>query len=199
MVRRDPGPRRMGGGAAVILCLAGCEKAAREAPEPSPTSAAQIRAVERDPATREMAAMLREIAGKIDPLELPLVINDRRADRQLQGVRSNRSVIGARIKVTVDFENGPPRTICRVVSSGGSFGASPLRQEIGLRAATRLAAVEVHWPASGQTQKFEGLEMGKRYRIIEGDASPAPIVCRSFALSRATAERLKTCLGRAAD
>ena len=117
---------------------------------------------------------------------------------QLQGVKSNRCAIGARIKVTVDSEKGP-RDIFRVVSSGASFGCSPLRQEIGLGAATRLAAVEVHWPATGQTQKIEGLEMGKRYRIIEGDASPAPLASRSFALSRATAERVKTGLGRSAN
>ena len=45
----------------------------------------------------------------------------------LVGVRSNRAAIGARIKVTVQSADGTRREIHRTVSSGGSFGASPLR------------------------------------------------------------------------
>jgi hypothetical protein len=85
----------------------------------------------------------------------------------LEGVRSNRSAIGARIHVTVEGDEGR-RSLYRTVSSGGSFGASPLRQEIGLGAAKRIVAVDVSWPATGQTQRFEGLQLRRRYRIREG-------------------------------
>jgi hypothetical protein len=88
---------------------------------------------------------------------------------ELEGVRSNRKAIGARIRVVV----GPDgRSIYRTVGSGGSFGASPLRQEIGLGTATSVERVEVTWPVTGLTQTLEGLQVRHRYHVREG--SPAP-------------------------
>jgi hypothetical protein len=87
---------------------------------------------------------------------------------ELEGVRANRSAIGARVAVTVEGETGP-RTIHRTVGSGGSFGASPLRQEIGLGAARRIRSVEIVWPASGLRQTVGGLSPGRRYRVREGE------------------------------
>jgi len=86
---------------------------------------------------------------------------------ELEGVRSNRRAMGARIKVVVDGTAGP-RFLYRTVGSGGSFGASPLRQEIGLGPAPRVERVEVFWPVTGETQKIEGLEPRHRYHIREG-------------------------------
>ena len=87
---------------------------------------------------------------------------------ELEGVRANRSAIGARVAVTVDTDGGP-RTFHRTVGSGGSFGASPLRLEIGLgprpphpRGRGRLAGQR---PASGG----RGLAPGRRYRVREGE------------------------------
>jgi hypothetical protein len=89
---------------------------------------------------------------------------------ELEGVRSNRGGVGARIKVAVVEPGGGRRFIQRAVGHGASFGASPLRQEIGLGAARALESVEVHWPASGQTQRITGLLPGRRYLIREGSA-----------------------------
>ncbi|MET0556531.1 MAG: CRTAC1 family protein [Vicinamibacteria bacterium] len=87
---------------------------------------------------------------------------------ELEGVRANRSAVGARVAVTVDTEAGP-RTLHRTVGSGGSFGASPLRLEIGLGAARRIQAVEIVWPGSGLRQAVDGLQPGRRYRVREGE------------------------------
>jgi hypothetical protein len=73
---------------------------------------------------------------------------------KLVGVRTNRSAIGARIHVTVDQDGQPPRSIYRTVGSGGSFGASPLEQHIGLGRSAKIASLEIHWPASGTSQNF---------------------------------------------
>ena len=102
---------------------------------------------------------------------------------QLEGVRSNRSAIGARITVKVEAGAGL-RLIRRTVGSGGSFGASPLRQEIGLGDAHRIESVEVLWPATGQTQKIEGLRVDHTYRLREG--APAAVLAdmASFRLRR---------------
>jgi hypothetical protein len=98
---------------------------------------------------------------------------------ELQGAKSNRSAIGARIKVTVRTPAGD-RTIFRTVHSGGSFGASPLRQEIGLGNATEITGVEIVWPATRQPQRLLGLRMNSFYRIREGQADPAPVSLKSF-------------------
>jgi len=82
-------------------------------------------------------------------------------------VRANRSAVGARITVTVSGAGGT-RAIRRTVGSGGSFGASPLRQQIGLGDAARIDSVEITWPGSGLTQRLDGLQLDRRYRVREG-------------------------------
>jgi FG-GAP-like repeat/ASPIC and UnbV len=89
---------------------------------------------------------------------------------KLEGVRSNRAAIGARIRVLVETADGE-RSIYKTVSSGGSFGSSPLRQEIGLGQAKSIRDVEIYWPATGQTQRVHNLAMDRIYRIREGSGA----------------------------
>ena len=60
------------------------------------------------------------------------------------------------------------RSVFRTVSSGGSFGSNPTRQEIGLGKATSIKRVEVIWPATGKAQVFENLKVNAGYLIREG-------------------------------
>jgi hypothetical protein len=86
---------------------------------------------------------------------------------QLVGDGSNRSAIGARIRV--DFrENGKQRSIYRHVSSGGSFGSQPFRQEIGLGLATSIDVLEIFWPTTGRVQKFLNVGVDRFLKIHEG-------------------------------
>ena len=87
---------------------------------------------------------------------------------RLTGTRSNRSAIGARIRVDVSGGQGS-RTIYKHVNSGGSFGANPLAQTIGLGAAQKVDRLEVYWPASGETQAFTGVPMDSFLEIEEGN------------------------------
>ena len=98
---------------------------------------------------------------------------------KLEGVRTNRAAIGARIRAVVETVEGE-RSIHRIVGSGGSFGASPLRQEIGLGRARAVKRVEIFWPVTGATQVVSGLEMDSFYRISEGVDAPARIELRRF-------------------
>ena len=91
---------------------------------------------------------------------------------KLEGVQSNRSAIGARIKVTTNTKQGS-RNIYKTVSSGGSFGASPLRQEIGLGQTESIEAVEVTWPVTGKTQVLKGLALDRFYFVRESENSLA--------------------------
>lgn len=99
---------------------------------------------------------------------------------KLAGVTSNRSAIGARIKVVALTPAGE-RSIYKTVNSGGSFGSNPLRQELGLGDAVSIDRVEIFWPATGRTQTVLGLEPNQAYRIKEDataaerlDLRPAP-------------------------
>jgi hypothetical protein len=103
---------------------------------------------------------------------------------ELQGTRSNRGAIGARLKLVLDGPEGR-RLVHRVVQTGASFGSSPLRQEIGLGAAKRIVRLEVTWPTSGAVQAFSDLKPRRRYRIREGSAVPAPLERPRFTLPAA--------------
>ena len=93
---------------------------------------------------------------------------------KLAGVRSNRPGIGARIRCDVT-EDGKRRSIHRHVGSGGSFGANPLSQTLGLGRATRVDVLEVYWPTSDRTQTFRDVPVDARFRVTEGDDRLAPL------------------------
>lgn len=102
---------------------------------------------------------------------------------RLEGVGSNRSAIGARIKVTVETETGP-QEIHRMVTSGGSFGANSLQVEVGLGSASRIRALEVGWPTTGTRSRYADVELNRIYEIREGDDVLQPVPTRRFRLAR---------------
>jgi hypothetical protein len=102
---------------------------------------------------------------------------------KLEGVKSNRIALGARIKVVAATESGE-RNIYRVVTTGSSFGNNPLRQEIGLGQAKSIKRIEIFWPVTGKTQSFEGLAMDRFYRVREGDTNAEPWKLPTFKFSR---------------
>jgi hypothetical protein len=100
---------------------------------------------------------------------------------RLTGVRTNRAAIGARIIVNVEDAAGARRSIHRTVNSGGSFGASPLQQHVGLGSSPRRVDVEIWWPASNTRQRFADVgrnqviavqEMAERYTTVEPKPLP---------------------------
>ncbi|MDA2930104.1 CRTAC1 family protein [Acidobacteria bacterium AH-259-O06] len=95
---------------------------------------------------------------------------------RLEGVKSNRSALGARIKVTTLTKEGE-REIFVTVSTGGSFGASSLQQEIGLGRAKAIKSIEITWPNRDRTvQKISGVGLDQFIGIREG--APKPEVLR---------------------
>jgi hypothetical protein len=101
----------------------------------------------------------------------------------LEGVTANRSAIGARIKIVVQ-EGATVRSIYASVGSGGSFGASSLRQEIGLGSAERIVSLEITWPGSRQTQAVENIQLDHFYRVRQGKPEALPLELKSFELKR---------------
>lgn len=101
---------------------------------------------------------------------------------KLTGVKANRSAIGARVKVTV--KNGTEtRAVYRTVGSGGSFGASPLEQHMGLGKSAEILSLEVLWPGDAQPQRFASVPKNKAIEI------------RQFATDYRVMERARTRLG----
>lgn len=84
----------------------------------------------------------------------------------LVGTKANRSAIGTRVKVTFT-EDGKKRSVYRDVNSGGSFGASPLRKEIGIGRASIIDEIEIRWHG-GTKQLFQNISANQFIRITEG-------------------------------
>ena len=103
---------------------------------------------------------------------------------KLEGVRSNRAAIGARIRVTVDTPRGE-RDIYSTVSTGSSFGASSLQQEIGLGDATAIRSISITWPATGKTDVYQDVALDQILHIREGAAAPTPVRLKTFDLAGA--------------
>lgn len=99
---------------------------------------------------------------------------------ELEGGPANRSAIGARIRVDVESREGN-RSIYRHVTSGGSFGAGPLRQSIGLGDALRIERIEVRWPG-GAMQRFNGVGLDRFVSIKQGESAARPFELERLSL-----------------
>jgi tetratricopeptide (TPR) repeat protein len=86
---------------------------------------------------------------------------------KLVGTKSNRSGIGARIRAEIT-ENDRSRNVYKWVNSGGSFGGSPLRQEVGLGKADSIDHLEIYWPTTNQRQSFDDVSVNQLIEITEG-------------------------------
>jgi hypothetical protein len=85
------------------------------------------------------------------------------ASFELQGTKSNRLAIGARVKLAA---GGMVQT--DEIHSGGSYlSQNDLRLHFGLGSATRIDSVEIRWP-SGAMDTLNNLAPDKFYYVLEG-------------------------------
>lgn len=87
---------------------------------------------------------------------------------KLNGIKANKAAIGSRIKLTFT-EDGVKRSVYKIVNSGGSFGSSPLQQEIGVGQAKLIDEMEITWAGSGTVQKFNHVVPCQFLYVTEGD------------------------------
>jgi VCBS repeat protein/PPIC-type peptidyl-prolyl cis-trans isomerase-like protein/ASPIC/UnbV protein len=106
---------------------------------------------------------------------------------RLVGVKANRAAIGAKIKVTVKNEGGEPRSVYRTVGSGGSFGASPLEQHIGLGKSAAILSLEIQWPGSTAPQRFANPARNQAIEIKQGAQDYRKLARRPVRLGGANA------------
>jgi hypothetical protein len=86
---------------------------------------------------------------------------------RLIGTRTNRSALGARLRVDLVGPGGS-RSIHRVIGNNGSFGGNSLVELIGLLDADSVDCLTVTWPTSKSTQTFRGLAADQSIEITEG-------------------------------
>jgi hypothetical protein len=82
---------------------------------------------------------------------------------RLEGVTSNRSAIGARVRVVT-----PLRTLHYVVGTGSSFGGNSLQVEAALGDTAEIVSVEIDWPG-GATEVVTGLTAQTVVSIRQGE------------------------------
>ena len=87
---------------------------------------------------------------------------------KLEGVKANKAAIGSHIKVSFT-ENGVKRSVFKDVNSGGSFGSSPLRQEIGIGQAKIIDEIEITWAGSRTIQHLKDITPNRFLTVTEGD------------------------------
>ncbi len=89
----------------------------------------------------------------------------------LLGVKSNRSAVGAEIKVTVQNDGHPRLSLYRTVGGTSSFGGNPLEQHIGLGRHAHILSLDVWWPATKTTQHFTQVAINQFLALREFDTA----------------------------
>jgi hypothetical protein len=98
---------------------------------------------------------------------------------ELRGVQSNASAIGARVRLRVETKTGT-RELFRSVGAVSSFGGSAFRLHIGLGDARKIKELEIRWPASGKTQRFQNVKADDFYQIAEDARTPVRVRRKPF-------------------
>jgi hypothetical protein len=100
-----------------------------------------------------------------------LLVNQMRSpnhwiDLRMQGTRSNRDGIGARVTAKVGT-----RTLVDEVRSGSSYDSNnDMRIHFGLGAATKVDSIQVRWP-SGLVEQFDGISVDAIHTLKEGSGT----------------------------
>jgi hypothetical protein len=109
---------------------------------------------------------------------------------RLEGVKANRSGVGARIEIHLKTSLGR-RIVYMVAGTGGSFGSSTLQQEIGLGKASGIEKIEITWPGSNTHQVLTNVGMDEILKIREGDAFAQPVRLKKLSFAVKERNRMK--------
>jgi hypothetical protein len=99
---------------------------------------------------------------------------------RLIGTRTNRSALGASIRVDLISANGRPRSIFRTVGTDSSSGGNSLVQTIGLGDSSHVKRLVVNWPVSRTSQAFQDIDPDQELTITEGKDAYEAVPRSSF-------------------
>jgi hypothetical protein len=92
----------------------------------------------------------------------------------LEGVKSNRSAVGAQVRLTAGG-----RTYLRFVNGGnGMASQSTMRVHFGLGESKEIGKVDIRWP-SGDTQTLTGISADRIYKVVEGESEAREFVAKA--------------------
>jgi hypothetical protein len=91
---------------------------------------------------------------------------------RLIGTKTNRSAIGAKLRVVLKAADGSTRSIHRVIGNNGSFGGNSLVEFVGLGDAAVVDSLTVSWPTSKTVQTFKQIAADQSLEITEGADAP---------------------------
>jgi hypothetical protein len=83
---------------------------------------------------------------------------------KLNGTKSNRAAIGARVTILASGV----RQFSEVRAGGSYLSQNDLRQHFGLGPATKIDSVEIRWP-NGKVETLQNLAADAIYTIVEGE------------------------------
>ena len=89
---------------------------------------------------------------------------------RLEGTKSNRDGVGARVTVTA----GGRRQVAQRIGGGSYQSANDPRLHFGLGDSDRVESVEVRWP-SGRMDRWTDLPVDTGYLLREGEPRPLPL------------------------
>lgn len=120
-----------------------------------------------------MDVVIEDLDGKPMILRNHGVVGRHWVSFELDGTKSNRLALNARIKIVA---GGVTQT--DEVHSGGSYlSQNDLRIHFGLGAAAKIDKVEIHWP-SGFTENLTNVAADHHYNVLEGKGIVDPSVAR---------------------
>lgn len=93
---------------------------------------------------------------------------------RLQGVKTNRSGVGAKIHVVVE-NGGVQRSIWRTLGETSSFGSHPIEQHIGLGPKAKIVSLDVIWPVSHTQQHFTDIAKDQFIAVKEFASEYTPL------------------------
>jgi len=88
---------------------------------------------------------------------------------KLIGSTSNKAAIGSKIEITGTV-NGQNKRFFKTVNSGGSFGASPLQQHVGINQIQQIDTLRIKWQGTKTVQEFYDVEVNNQYQLEENTA-----------------------------
>jgi len=101
---------------------------------------------------------------------------DRFVAFRLRGTSCNRDAIGARVELIHDNQKSKiknQKSIQTLYAGHGFLSQSSKWLHFGLGDETSISGVSVRWPG-GATQRFTGIQPGRRYELVEGVVDPKP-------------------------
>jgi len=90
---------------------------------------------------------------------------------KLEGTKSNRGAIGARVRIQAIDSVGATKQHYHVVSTGGSFGSAGLQIQAGLAEAQKVSELEISWPYKASRSIFHDVDVNQCIHIKENQTN----------------------------